>query len=113
MLILWNPDCDVLWRVKKAYDNIIIRNSSLISNQSKPNSFDPNTFLCSSISKHCLLDMESGQKRWSKYYRSVPFKRRVSNKHLFQLSAGGKGITKTITAGSQSKRGGGGGVIRN
>ena len=53
MLILWNPDCDVLWRVKRVYNDIIIRNSSLISNQSKPNSLDPKHFFQQSPSTIC------------------------------------------------------------
>ena len=39
-------------------------------------------------------------------YRSGSFKRRVSNKRLSQLSAGGKDSCKVITAGSQISAGG-------
>ena len=39
-------------------------------------------------------------------YRSGPFKRRDSNKRRSHISAGGKDISKTITAGSQLSAGG-------
>ena len=47
-------------------------------------------------------------------YRSGPFKRRVLNKRLSQLSAGGKDSSKVITAGSQiSTRGEGSGQFED